>query len=83
MRLTSIENNKGLETDLNLGDKGLDADEEVKDDLEVGLDEDTGIDDEAVKLGGATLEDVEVNLKLGDDLDEGLSVDVDVGHNGS
>lgn len=83
LRLTSIEDNEGLEADLDLGDEGLDADEEVKDDLEVGLHEDTGVNDETVKLRSAALEDVEVNLKLGDDLDEGLGVDVGLGHNGS
>lgn len=76
--LTSLEHDECLEADLDLGDQGLDADNEVEDDLEVGLNEDIGVEGQAVEGGLAVLECLEVNLEVDEDLEESLGIDVDV-----
>lgn len=78
-----IELNEGLEANLNLGNESLDADHEVKDDLELSGNEDVGIDEEAIELRGAALEDVQVNLQVDEGGKEDLGVDVNIGHNAS
>jgi hypothetical protein len=72
----NIEDDEGLEADVNVGDQGLDADNQVEDDLEVGSNDDIGVDDEAIEGGDTALEDLEVALEVDDDLEEGLSVDL-------
>jgi hypothetical protein len=81
-KLTGLEDDEGLEADLDLGNQGLDADNEREDELEVGLNEGVGVDDEAVELGDAVEEDLEVGLEVDDDLEQGLGVDLGASNDG-
>jgi hypothetical protein len=80
--LTSVEDNEGLEADLDLGDQGLDADDEVEDDLEVGGDEHVDVEGQAVEGRDAVDEGLQVDLEDNEEVDEGLSIDVGAGNDG-
>lgn len=71
-----LERNETLEADLNLSDESLNAGNKVEDDLEVGSDDDLGVNDEVVELGHASLEGLKVDLEVNEHLEEGLGVDV-------
>jgi hypothetical protein len=74
-----VENSEGLEADLDLGDQGLDADDEVEDDLEVGGDEHIDVKGQAVERRDAVDEVLQVDLENDEEVDEGQGLGVDVG----
>ena len=81
-----MERNEALEADLDLGDQGLDADDKVEDDLELGGDEDIDVEGQAVERGDAVDEVLQVDLEDDEEVEEGLGlgidVEVDVGEDG-
>jgi hypothetical protein len=79
-RLTGLEDHQGLEADLNLGNESLDLDNQVEDDLEIGGNEDIGIEDKTLESGHAVEEHLEVGLERNDDLEQSLSIDLGGGN---
>lgn len=77
-RRTGLEDHQRLEADLDLGQQGLDADNKVEHDLELGGDEHVNVKSETVEGGHAVLKDLEVGLEVYEDLKKRVSVDVDV-----
>ncbi len=75
--LTSLEPNQALEAALNLGEQGLDADNKIEHNLEVGSDENLDVEEETGEAGDAAVEEVEIALQVDDELEKSLGINLD------
>lgn len=75
----NVETIQTSEAEINVANQATDAGEKVVEQIQVGLDQDIGVDDQAVQLGSGVEQHLEVSLEAGDDLENVAKLDVGLG----